>query len=81
MKTVCRALGIVKKITTIIQKVFVCYAFLLDRRLLNKTVYVADDVSLLDYSCLSFIMSKSYSVFYYKSIKKIKNAKTNNRPY
>jgi len=82
MKTVCRALGIVKKTTTIIQSVFVYYAFFPDKRILNKIVYVADDVSLLDDSCLSFIMSKIYSIFITKIYTKIKK-KTNtyNRPY
>jgi len=46
----------------------------------NKTVYVDDDVSLCDDSCLCFIMSKSYSIFNIKIHTKIKKAKTNNIP-
>jgi hypothetical protein len=54
---------IINTTARIIQKDFTYYAAFLERKLLNKTVYVADDVSLLDEDFLSINMSKSNSFF------------------
>jgi len=68
MKTVCRTLDIVKKTTTMIQKVFVYYEVTLDRKLWDKTVYGDDDASLRDDPYIFFIMSNTIQ-FFYKNIR------------
>ena len=82
MKIVCKALDIVKKTTTITQKVFVYYKVSLDRKLWDKTMYVDDDVSLRDDSSVFYYVKELSNFFIIKIYSKIKKkANTYNRPY